>query len=266
MKIRVAVAGVTGWTGSRVTLGICKANDMEFLGGIAPKHKGAKIGEILDDMSIKGCIVGSIEELIEKKLDLNVLVDYTTPDVVKKNVIKAIENNIHVVIGTSGLTDSDFEDIENAAKKQGIGVISAGNFSITAGLMERFALISSDYIKHWEIIEYADANKRDAPSGTVRQLVYKLAKKNKPILTHSIEETVGYKEARGASINDQQVHAIRLPGYVMGVEIVFGLDGERLSIKHEAGNSADIYVKGTLMAIRKVQSTVGLVRGLESIL
>jgi 4-hydroxy-tetrahydrodipicolinate reductase len=171
------------------------------------------------------------------------------------------------VIGTSGLTDADYEDIDSAARAKNVGVIAAGNFSITAVLLQKFAVIAAQHLPQWEIIEYNSPAKPDAPSGTTRELLYRLSKAKKvPVSEYPVERTSGLKEARGATVNGTQVHSVRLAGFVSSSEIIFGGDHERLRITQEAGNSAEPYVTGTLLAARKVGSIVGLVRGLENFL
>ena len=118
----------------------------------------------------------------------------------------------------------------------------------------------------WEIIDYASDSKIDAPSGTARELASRLGEVRQPEITVPLEETVGRKDARGATLKGSQVHSVRLPGFVIGVEAIFGAPDERLTIRHDAGSGAGPYIQGTLLAIRKVPEHVGLVRGLDKIM
>ncbi|MGH7456453.1 MAG: 4-hydroxy-tetrahydrodipicolinate reductase, partial [bacterium] len=181
----------------------------------------------------------------------------------KSNVMTAIEKGVHVVIGTSGLTDEDFAEIDRAARENKVGVIAVGNFAITAVLLERFAREAAEYLSHWEIIDYASAKKPDAPSGMARQLASRLAEIKKPEILYPLEKNVGPKESRGAELNGSQVHSIRLPGYVIGIEIIFDETDERLTLRYDGGSGVSPYLPGTLLAIRKVKNYVGLVRGLD---
>ncbi len=126
--------------------------------------------------------------------------------------------------------------------------------------------MAAKYIPHYEIIDYADAKKIDAPSGTVAELAYRLSKVQKPELAVAIDDTIGNKETRGATINGIQVHAVRLPGHTLGVETIFGLKGEKLILRHDSGESAEPYVKGVLLAIKNIDTFKGLRRGLDSIM
>src|SRR5262249_9194982 len=147
-----------------------------------------------------------------------------------------------------------------------LGVIAAGNFSITAALVKHFALIAAQYVPSWELIDFAHAHKPDAPSGTVRELAEALAQVGQPELEVPIEATYGAPETRGATTGGTRVHSLRLPGYVIAFEAIFGLPDERLTIRHDAGAGAGPYVVGTLLAARKVLQTTGLIRGLDRLL
>ena len=209
-------------------------------------------------------VSGSAAEALETPTD--VLVDYTKADAVKGNVLTAIRKGVHVVVGSSGLTDEDFVEVNRAASENGVGVIAAGNFAITAVLLQRFACEAAKYLSQWEVVDYASDAKRDAPSGTARELAFRLSEVGRPEATHPVDETVGERAARGLTLNGTQVHSLRLPGYVIAVEAIFGARDERLTIRHDAGSGAEPYIQGTLLAIRKVGGRVGLVRGLDKIM
>lgn len=264
MGVRVCVAGATGWAGSAVTLKILESHEYELVGAIARQQAGVDIGEVLglDRVGLK--IVATLEEAFAIPTD--VLIDYTSPDAVKDRILKALDKGVRVVVGTSGLSADDFEEIELRAQELNLGVIAAGNFSITAALAKHFALMAAKFLPSWEIIDYASANKIDAPSGTTRELAEAMATVSRNQLTVPIAQMFGPKEARGTTIEGTQVHSIRLPGYVIAFETIFGLPDERLSIRHDAGSSAEPYVGGTLLAASKVMDVRGLVRGLDQLL
>jgi 4-hydroxy-tetrahydrodipicolinate reductase len=171
-----------------------------------------------------------------------------------------------VVVGTSGLTDGDFEEIDVVARKQHRGVLACGNFALTVVLLQRFAEAAAKLIPQWEIIDYAHDDKVDAPSGTARELAARLSKVRPPEPTVPVDQTVGPRETRGANVSGSQVHSIRLPGFVISAEIIFGLPDQRLTIRHDSGGSARPYVDGALLAIHKVSTLVGVYRGLDSVL
>lgn len=264
MKLRVCIAGATGWVGKPLSRAVTKADDLLFVSAVSRTHKGQSLSDVVGDVNLDLKISGSVAAALETPTD--VLVDYTKADAVKGNVLTAIRKSVHVVIGSSGLTEEDFAEINQAALEQKVGVIAAGNFAMTAVLLQRFACEAAKYLSHWELIDYASDTKPDAPSGTARELAFRLAEIRKPEVTHPIAETIGEKESRGTTLNGIQVHSLRLPGYVIAVEAIFGASDERLTIRHDAGSGAEPYIQGTLMAIRKVRNYTGLIRGLDRIM
>lgn len=264
MTIKVCIAGATGWVGRELSLAVARADDLTLVGAISRTHRGKSLRDALGEAWPETPVSGTVDEALGVPAD--VLVDYTHPTTVKANALAAVRRGVNVVVGTSGLADEDFAEIHRAAAGQGVGVIAAGNFAISAVLLQRFARDAAKYLSHWEIVDYASAGKVDSPSGTARELAARLAEIRTPELKVPIENTIGPKETRGATLNGSQVHSIRLPGYTLSVEVVFGADDERLSIRHDAGGGAAPYLQGTLLAIRKVKGRVGLVRGLEQVM
>ncbi len=248
--IRVCVAGVTGWTGRPVAGAIEAADDLELVAGVArsdPEH------------------FSTVAEALEA-LPADVLVDYTHAESVGPNVRVALERGVGVVVGSSGLTAEDYAAIDTLARERGVGVIAAGNFSLSAALVLRFALEAAEHFDFWEVIDYASAGKEDAPSGTARELAERLAAVHQPALGVSLADVLGAPNARGATVAGTQVHSLRLPGFVVSTEVVFASGGERLTLRHDAGPTPEPYVAGTLLAIRSVPGRVGLTRGLDRLL
>lgn len=264
MKTKVCVAGATGWVGKPLCLAVSDADDLSVVGAVSRTHQGCALSHVLDRPNFDVMISGSVVDALATPTD--VLVDFTSADAVKSHVLTAIHKGVHVVIGSSGLTDEDFLEIDQAALQNKVGVIAAGNFAITAVLLQRFACEAAKYVSKWEIVDYASDSKPDAPSGTARELAFRLSEIRKPEVAHPIDETVGEKESRGVSLNGVQVHSLRLPSYVIAVEAIFGASDERLTIRHDAGSGADPYIQGTLLAIRKVRNHIGLIRGLDKII
>jgi 4-hydroxy-tetrahydrodipicolinate reductase len=262
----VCVAGATGWAGSAVTRRLLTSPDTEFAlaGAVARKHAGNDIGEVLGLPAAGIQIARTVDEALQNPAD--VLVDYTRPDSVMAHTLSALSLGVHVVIGTSGLTAADYDEIDRVARGAGLGVIAAGNFSITAALAKHFALMAARYLPSWELIDYAHAEKIDAPSGTVRELAEELGKVGRPHVEVPLEQIQGIAATRGAMIEGTPVHSIRLPGYVIAFEAVFGAPDERLTLRHDAGAGAGPYVEGTLLAVREVPRTTGLIRGLDRLM
>ena len=250
MTVRVCIAGITGWTGSAIAPAVADADDLELVGGVSrsdPAHHS------------------SVAEALTAA-PADVLVDFTHASAVKDNVMTALEHGANVVIGSSGLSAGDFDAIEARARQTSLGVVAAGNFSLSAALLLRSAVEAAKHFDTWEIIDYASAKKADAPSGTARELAERLAEVREPTIGVPVDQVIGPDGARGATVAGVQVHSLRLPSFVVSTEIVFAATGERLSIRHDADQTPAPYVAGTLLAIRAVPGRVGLTRGLDRLL
>lgn len=259
----VCVAGATGWTGRAVAEAILDDPDLELGGAVARSATGRDLGEAWGTSANGVTVSGSVSAALT---GVDVLVDYTAPDSVKAHTLTAVRSGVHVVIGTSGLSADDFAEIDDAARAAGVGVVAAGNFSITAAMAQAAALLVAPFLPHREIVDYASLSKPDAPSGTARELAERLGQAAPNEIAVPVDATVGFAEARGAGIAGTQVHSLRLPSFVVSTEVVFALPDERLSIRHDAGGTPAPYVAGTLLAVRAVSRQVGLVRGLDTLL
>jgi len=263
-RISVCLAGATGWAGSELARAIAGSSDLALSAAISRGQAGRNLGDVLDDPRISCPIYASAPEALAHRCD--VFVEYTKPEIAKANVLAALEHRAHVVVGTSGLTDSEYAEIDVAAKRRERGVLAVGNFALTVVLMQKFAEMAAKWIPQWEIIDYAHDDKVDAPSGTARELAARLARVKTPEPTVPVERTVGEREARGATVSGVQVHSVRLPGFVISAEIIFGMPDQTLSIRHDSGASARPYVDGALLAIRRVPTLRGVHRGLDTVL
>lgn len=264
MPIRLCLAGATGWAGSALARSIAQTDDIELVAAISRAYAQRILGDVLAEPRLASPVYATAQEALVHPCD--VFFDYTQPYVAKANVIAALQHGAHVVIGTSGLTDADYAEIAGIAEQNQRGVLAVGNFALTVVLLQKFAEIAARFIPQWEIIDYASDGKKDAPSGTARELAARLSKIRPSELTVPLEQTEGDVETRGARINGSQIHSVRLPGYTISAEIIFGLPDQQLTIRHDSGSSAQPYIAGALLAIRKVSSFVGLRRGLDSVL
>ena len=240
------------------------APDLALVAAVSRKHAGKILGDVLGEPRLTCPVFASAAEALA--LPCDVLVEYTKPESAKANVLAALERGAHVVIGTSGLTDGDYAELDLVARRKQRGVLACGNFALTVVLLQKFAEAAARLIPQWEIIDYAHDAKVDAPSGTARELAARLSNVRHPEPTIPLDRTVGPRDARGATLSGTQVHSIRLPGYAISAEIIFGMPDQKLTIRHDSGNSARPYVDGALIAIRKVSTLVGVHRGLDTIL
>lgn len=264
MTIRVCLAGATGWVGTELCRASLESETFRLVSAVARKSAGMRLENAVGVPGLDLVVKGSVAEALATPCD--VLVDYTSPDAVFAHVVQAIETGVAVVIGTSGLTEEQLSEIDRRSRARQVGVLACSNFAVTAILLEKLALLASQVVPHWEIVDYATAAKPDAPSGTARQLAAKLATVSTPSYQVPVSRTLGAVESRGATMSGSQVHSVRLPGYNFSFEILFGLPGERLTIRHDADQSARPYVSGTIKAIEEVRKFTGLRRGLQSMI
>jgi 4-hydroxy-tetrahydrodipicolinate reductase len=237
---------------------------MELVAAVSRTHAGRELGAVLDIAGLTTPVSATATEALARKPD--VFVEYTKSDVAKTHVVIALGAGAHVVIGTSGLTEDDYREIDAVAREANLGVLAVGNFAITAVLLQKFAEMAARHVPHWEIVDYADSGKKDAPSGTTRELAHRLSQVRRPQLDVPVDSVQGPKESRGVCLDGTQIHSVRLPGYMISVDAIFGMPDQKLVLRHESGTSAAPYVEGALLAIRKVGQLVGVHRGLDCVM
>jgi len=263
MPTTVCIAGATGWTGRPIAEAVLAADDLVLRSAVSRSAAGLDLGLAWDGDPLEVPVFGTVAEALE---GVDVLVDYTSDEAVLSHTLAALERGVAVVIGTSGLDAEDFARIDRAAGEAGVGVVAAGNFSLTAAMAQAAALLVARHLPYREVIDYASAGKPDAPSGTARELAERLAQVRANTVDVTPAETRGAVEARGTTVAGTQVHSLRLPSFVLSTEVLFALPDERLSIRHDAGNTPVPYVGGTLLAVRAVSGRRGLTRGLDNLL
>jgi 4-hydroxy-tetrahydrodipicolinate reductase len=242
--MKVAVLGAKGRMGTEAVVAINAATDLT-------------LSAALD-------IEDSLDKLIQTGTEI--IVDFTTPDSVMKNLEFAINNGIHVVVGTTGFDDKKIGHLKTLLSKQPkVGALIAPNFGLGAVLMMQFSQTAAKYFESAEIIEMHHANKIDAPSGTAARTAEMITaarkesnKANMPDATIS-----SLPGARGAKVGDVPVHSIRGHGYVAHQEVVFSDAGETLTIRHDSINRSG-FMPGVLIGIRNVVKFPGLTIGLEN--
>jgi 4-hydroxy-tetrahydrodipicolinate reductase len=261
--LRVCLAGATGWTGRAIARGVLAAPDLELKSAVSRSAAGSDLGAALGQEPLGVPVHGDAADALD---GVDVLVDFTSVEAAKRHALTAIAAGVAVVIGTSGLTAEDFADIDAAAHERSVGVVAAGNFSLTAAACQAAALLAARHLRQWEVIDYASATKPDVPSGTARELAERLAEVGRPAIGRPVGELHGPQEARGADVAGTQVHSVRLPSFVVSTEVVFAAPDERLTIRHDAGSTPEPYVAGTLLAVGAAPGLTGLTRGLDTLL
>ena len=184
MPLSVLIAGATGWTGAPLVEAVVAADDLELAGGIARRG---------------GATFSAVDEALAAT-SADVFVDYTSAAVVRENVDAALAAGLHVVVGSSGLSEQDFTELDATARAAGRGVIAAGNFSVLAATLLHAATVAAQHIEHWEVLDYGSFGKPDAPSGTSRELAERLADIHPPVPATHDADLIGPPEARGANV------------------------------------------------------------------
>jgi len=200
--------------------------------------------------------------------DAQVIVDFTHPDVVMDNLRFAIDNDIHAVVGTTGFDDQKFDTLRTwLADKPQLGVIVVPNFGIGAVLSMKFAQLATPYFSSAEIIELHHPDKADAPSGTAIHTAKMIAEARKQAGMDAMPDATSQEVAgaRGADIDGVRIHSIRATGLVAHQEVLFGTEGETLTIRHDSLHRSS-FMPGVLLAVREVGKRPGLTVGLEPLL
>lgn len=265
MSIRVAVAGAAGRMGREVVRAVNEADGMAVVAAIDRQQTGEDAGELAGigriDISIRENLVYALTES-----GADVVVDFTIPSSAMGNIQASIESGVAPVVGTTGLTPEDVEQVRQWAAAAGIGALIAPNFAIGAVLMMQFAAQAARFMPDVEIIELHHENKVDSPSGTALLTAQRIAasRRGPPKSPPSglVEKIPG---ARGASWDSIPIHSVRLPGYVAHQEVIFGGRGQTLTIRHDSLDRRS-FMPGVVLAVRKVLSLGGLVVGLEQLL
>ena len=244
MKLKVAVVGAKGRMGKEVCNAIARENDLELFTAI------------------------DIEDSIDQIKGAQIMVDFTTPDAVMNNLEFAINSGIHAIVGTTGFTSERIEKVEKLAMKNNkVGVLIAPNFGLGAVLMMQFAATAARFFESAEIIELHHPEKADAPSGTASRTAEIIAAARKSANLGAMpDKTVkAIDGARGARVDGIPIHSVRLRGLVAHQEVIFGDQGELLTIRHDSLDRSG-FMPGVILACRKVSQHPGLTIGLENYL
>jgi 4-hydroxy-tetrahydrodipicolinate reductase len=262
--LKVCFAGVTGWTAPPIMAAIDAADDLVLTSGVSRSAAGEALAAVTASSS-DGSVHSSVSEAL-RSADVDVLVDYTSASAVRENVRTAVEAGVHVVVGSSGLTARRLRELDRLARERGVGVVAAAtsrSWPRSCGVPPLWPRgISTGGRSSTTPAPRSPTCPAERRANSPRTLGQ--AKEPKPAVP--IAELHGPIEARGAEVAGTRIHSMRLPGFVVSTEIVFGGPGERLTIRHDPGQSPLPYVDGTLLAIRQVAQVPGVRRGLDSLL
>lgn len=263
-RIKVVVAGAGGKMGREVVKAILEDKQLELVGAVDVREKGTDLGVLVGKPPL-GQIINSDLETLLKETQPEVMVDFTNPQSVLRNLHLALAHQTYAVVGTTGLAPGDLAEVEKKAQAKKLGVFIAPNFALGAVLLMKFAKEAVQHFPHVEIIELHHDQKLDAPSGTslrTADLLKEIRPAFKQGASNEYEKIPG---ARGADVNGMRIHSVRLPGFIAHEEVIFGASGQVLTLRHDSINR-ECFMPGVLLAIHKVLNIEGLVIGLENIL
>jgi len=264
LKAKIVVTGALGRVGQEVAKALLKSSKYQLVAAVDLKNVGHDIGLILGLPPAGVFIVPDLGEAIKEK-EPDIMVDFTQPAIVMNNIRIALAAGIRPVVGTTGITPPNLDEIHALCEQNNLSAVVAPNFAIGAVLMMRFAQEAARYLPSVEIIELHHEAKIDAPSGTALKTAEMIAKHNAKLKPDTVHTSEKFPGARGAVYNGINIHSVRLPGLIAHQEVIFGGSGQALTIKHDSFNR-ESFVPGVLLAIDKVAACKGLVYGLENLL
>lgn len=269
--IPVVVNGAAGKMGREVIKAVAQAEDMVLVGAVDanPLLRGQDIGEVIGLGPLEVPVLDDLQSVLvlatQEKVQ-GVMVDFTHPDAVYENVRSAIAYGVRPVVGTTGLTAAQIEDLADFAEKASTGCLIAPNFAIGVLLLQQASLQAAQYFDHVEIIELHHNQKADAPSGTAIKTAEMLAELGKSYNAPSVTEKETITGAKGGlGPGNIPIHSVRLPGLLAHQEVIFGAPGQIYTLRHDTSDRA-CYMPGVLLGIRKVTALKNLVYGLEKLL
>lgn len=261
--IKVLVNGAGGRMGSEVVRAVIQEKDLQLVGAVDPKCEGQDIGEVIG-LGKTGVLISRALQDAFHEVTPDVVIDFTSPAVIYENAKTVLTSGIHMVIGTTGLTSGQRNELAEIAEKNSANCLIAPNFSLGAVLLMKVSAEISRYLPNAEIIELHHNHKFDAPSGTAKLTAEKMEEAR--ILQPEPDETKeSIAGARGGKYKGIPIHSVRLPGYVAHQEVIFGGYGEILTLRHDSLDRKS-FMPGVITACRKIMEKPGLVYGLENYL
>ncbi len=271
-NISVVVNGALGKMGRAIVKAVSEADDMTLVGAIDRDLKfiGQDVGEVIGVKPLEIPVMNDLEgTLVMAQSEASVgavMVDVTHPDSVYGSARAALAYGVRPVIGTTGMSPQQIQDLAEFADKASTGCLLIPNFSIGMVLLQQAAIQAAAYFDHVEIIELHHNQKADAPSGTAVKTAQMLADLNKSYNSPEVEETEKMAGARGALTEDGiRIHSVRLPGLIAHQEVIFGAAGQSYTLRHDTSDRV-CYMPGVLLSIRRVLPLKSMLYGLDKIL
>lgn len=264
MAINIILAGPRGRMGSEAVKMVMNEPEFKLVACIDRKHDGALLKEIEGQPDLAVPIYSDIRKCFEE-IEADVLIDLTVPETGYLHTKTAIEFNIRPVVGTTGFTEEQIEELKGLSQEKNLGGLIAPNFAIGAVLMMKFSEMAAKYMRDVEIIEKHHDRKLDAPSGTAKKTAEMIqnARDSKKQGHPDEEETM--KGARGAEFDGMRIHSVRLPGLVAHQEVIFGSGGQTLTIRHDSLDRTS-FMDGIRVCVLHVMDERELIYGMENII
>lgn len=263
-KIRVAVAGCCGRMGQEVIKAVLKEEQLQLVAAVDRVGVGEDVGLVAHLKSTGVKIESELTESIHKSQP-QVLVDFTSPQTVMINVKQALKLGVNVVVGTTGISQDDLKEIAELCTKYQANALVAPNFAIGALLMMRCAAMAAQYFPQVEIIELHHNQKLDAPSGTAIKTAEMILDAREVPFSPAVDDEEKIKGARGGELQGIHLHSVRLPGLIAHQEVIFGGEGQTLTIRHDS-LSRESFMPGVILGVKQVSSRPGLTYGLDKLL
>lgn len=262
--IKIVVAGPRGRMGREAVKLVEDTENFQLVAVIDHKHNGMKLADILETSKSQVMVYTDIEECLQNE-QADVLIDLTTPETGYLHTKTALTYGVRPVVGTTGFSQEELIELKSLAEAKGLGCIIAPNFAIGAILMMKFSQMASKYFPDVEIMEMHHDQKLDAPSGTAVKTA-EMIKENRPSHRQGHEdEKETIEGARGANYDGMRIHSVRLPGLVAHQQVLFGAEGQTLTLRHDSYNRAS-FMSGVKVSVETIMSLDSLVYGLEHIL
>ncbi len=263
-KIKIVLAGPRGRMGIEALKLIQSVEHFELVGAVDRINTGKKISEVDGLPALDAVIYSDIVQCFEETRP-DVLVDLTTPEIGRVHTRIALEQGVRPVVGTTGFSKEDLDEITEMAEQKKLGTIIAPNFAVGAILMMKFSQMAAKYFQDIEIIELHHDQKLDAPSGTAVKTAELITQVRETKQQGHPDEKETIEGARGASYDGIPIHSVRLPGLIAHQEVLFGGDGQMLTIRHDSFNRAS-FMSGVKLSVETVMKIDQLVYGLENII
>jgi 4-hydroxy-tetrahydrodipicolinate reductase len=263
-SIRVLVTGAAGKMGKEIIKAVIKDQQLSLVGACDVAEVGKDAGEVAGVGKIGVVIEGRLKKALADTSP-EVVIDFTHAQAFRENLevyLESLQKGISLVVGTTGLKEEEIGRLRQASEAGHAGCVVAPNFAIGAVLMMYFTRIASKFMRGVEIIEMHHPQKKDAPSGTAIKTAFSISNTGNETLSQSEEL---YPGARGALVNGIRVHSVRLPGLVAHQEVIFGDEGQTLTIRHDSLSRAS-FMPGVIMAVKEAVDKKRFFFGLEPIL